>query len=722
MLLRFSATLLLLCVSIPYALHAHAQPASWVWPDEWMAHSAFFNTWAVPDAPVAMQAAPRSWLWGPTPFAVVDEPYAEFATALRLVEYFDKGRMEINDPSADRASPWFVSSGLLVTEMVTGQVQKGDSTFEARSPATVLVAGDPGSPEAPTYASFASHTAPSHDLTGQPLSGRIARDGTISPYTPTGDTSSYLSASYDPVSGHNIPAVFSDWMSQPGPILQQGHLTQGQLFDPLYLLGRPITEPYWADVLIDNNPATVLIQLYERRALTYNPANPPEWRVEMANVGRAYYDWRYASAPPPPAIATEIRADKVEISGYNWPPNSSVTMQIGFTIPHGLGPLVGPATISADSAGRFFAPWPLTNDTRLSLNQKVAITIAQSGDYSVSLPLAYGLPSGRTQISGTVVSIEHARPFSSEAILQTLDGAQWSLHLSDADLVRYSEGTEAPMSQLEAGEFVSVDGFARGRYISNPYSFRILSASSSGAHIGYQWSADGQRLMASGSGWPTSQSISLAVSQAITGTAQLIAQPFASLTPDSRGNLSGSVDSPAFDASSWLYAISTGKSGGPVQVALPFQSVSTSSAPQLYITSQSGEQLAFAGSSCWLKACADGPGVPLPSYPIGVSPGETIMLRGRLGPDPDFGPTPLSFSAQLYPYPERQPVLPGTTLNFTPEGQPTFSTGDLPGTPSALALPQHSLQGKYAMQVTVTWPDPTGGTSVATYGLTIQVN
>ena len=37
----------------------------------------------------------------------------------------------------------------------------------------------------------------------------------------------------------------------------------------------------------------VLVQIYERRVLTYTPANPPEWQVEMGNVGRHYYLWRH---------------------------------------------------------------------------------------------------------------------------------------------------------------------------------------------------------------------------------------------------------------------------------------------------------------------------------------------------------------------------------------------------------------------------------------------
>ncbi len=36
------------------------------------------------------------------------------------------------------------------------------------------------------------------------------------------------------------------------------------------------------------------MQLYERRVLTYTPTNPEPYKVEMGNVGRHYYSWRYS--------------------------------------------------------------------------------------------------------------------------------------------------------------------------------------------------------------------------------------------------------------------------------------------------------------------------------------------------------------------------------------------------------------------------------------------
>jgi hypothetical protein len=40
----------------------------------------------------------------------------------------------------------------------------------------------------------------------------------------------------------------------------------------------------------------VLVQLFERRILTYTPGNPRGFEVEMGNVGQHYHRWRYGFA------------------------------------------------------------------------------------------------------------------------------------------------------------------------------------------------------------------------------------------------------------------------------------------------------------------------------------------------------------------------------------------------------------------------------------------
>jgi hypothetical protein len=107
------------------------------------------------------------------------------------------------------------------------------------------------------------------------------------------------------VLGHNIPNVFWDFMNQRGPVqvsspggatsavMQTIPLAEDTILDWEADLGYPITEPYWTNVKIGGASKWVLVQAFQRRVLTYVADNPPGWQVEMGNVGRHYYDWRY---------------------------------------------------------------------------------------------------------------------------------------------------------------------------------------------------------------------------------------------------------------------------------------------------------------------------------------------------------------------------------------------------------------------------------------------
>lgn len=111
----------------------------------------FEATWARTDKPVADGQVSRTWIWGPgANTAPMTEEYADSPGGERTVQYFDKSRMEINNPDADPGSDWYVTNGLLVVEMMTGQMQIGDHEFVPHDPAQVNVAGDAGDPATPT--------------------------------------------------------------------------------------------------------------------------------------------------------------------------------------------------------------------------------------------------------------------------------------------------------------------------------------------------------------------------------------------------------------------------------------------------------------------------------------------------------------------------------------------------------------------------------------------
>src|SRR5690348_16389756 len=142
---------------------------------------AFQRTWERTDKPVADGKANRSWYWGPTPGFSVQEAYKNAPGGQRLVQYFDKTRMEINNPAGDKTSPFYVTNGLLATELMTGRMQVGVNSFEKRCPATIPLASDTTDTSAPTYATFGKlMNQPKRDQTGQKALAVTDQAGTVS--------------------------------------------------------------------------------------------------------------------------------------------------------------------------------------------------------------------------------------------------------------------------------------------------------------------------------------------------------------------------------------------------------------------------------------------------------------------------------------------------------------------------------------------------------------
>ncbi|RIK43483.1 MAG: hypothetical protein DCC58_09570 [Chloroflexi bacterium] len=258
--------------------------------------AAFDAVWATTDALVAGGGAGYSWFWGPTVNLDTWESYAESPNGARQVRYYDKSRMEITNPDGDSSSIWYVTNGLLTVELVTGRMQTGNSRWEQRPPAQVKVAGDPtNNPGTPTYATFANLATTDgssnrvSNRTGQPVTQFLAGNGQVASTEDGGVTLAHYRAE----TGHNIASVFWSWANSAN-----SGLRPDQGVDWLYVLGFPITEPFWIDATIGGTQQRVLVQLFERRALTYNPANPPQFRVEFGNIGLHYQLWRYSESQP----------------------------------------------------------------------------------------------------------------------------------------------------------------------------------------------------------------------------------------------------------------------------------------------------------------------------------------------------------------------------------------------------------------------------------------
>jgi hypothetical protein len=264
-------------------------------PINMFAHPRFQPTWERTDALVAAGDAVRTWMWGPVPLTgPVTEPYLEAPDGNRIVQYYDKTRMEFtNHPDVEPSSIWAVTNGLLVVELVTGQMQVGDDEFVERFPSQVNVAGDQGSSTSPVYATFTNLLGPAEDRTGELITQRIDRDGTVS-LAPNLGAQAISYGAYDDVSGHNIAEPFWEFMTSEALVYVEGQEVVENLFtNPFFATGRPITEAYWSVVPVKGTDRLVLLQCFERRCLTYNAGNKPGWQVEAGNVGRHYYDWRY---------------------------------------------------------------------------------------------------------------------------------------------------------------------------------------------------------------------------------------------------------------------------------------------------------------------------------------------------------------------------------------------------------------------------------------------
>src|SRR5215212_5446434 len=74
----------------------------------------FLKLWSRTDSLVLGNQVSRTYLWGPAPFTgAIQEPYVDSPGGSRLVQYFDKSRMEITHPEGNKSDIFYVSNGLL---------------------------------------------------------------------------------------------------------------------------------------------------------------------------------------------------------------------------------------------------------------------------------------------------------------------------------------------------------------------------------------------------------------------------------------------------------------------------------------------------------------------------------------------------------------------------------------------------------------------------------
>jgi hypothetical protein len=215
--------------------------------------------------------------WGPAGNMGAQEQYREAPGGQRLVQYFDKGRMELADPATGT-----VTNGLLASELVSGQMQVGDSTFQNRGAARIPMAGDPDN-AGPTYAALGSTAATVLDATpprmGAAVTTTVAADGTVTAGAMATGVGPTAMGAYDETTRHNVAQAFAAYRARVG----------------LAAIGLAKSEPFLATVKVGGVQRQVMVQVFERRVLTYTADNAEAFRVEMGNIGQHYYRWRYCA-------------------------------------------------------------------------------------------------------------------------------------------------------------------------------------------------------------------------------------------------------------------------------------------------------------------------------------------------------------------------------------------------------------------------------------------
>jgi nitrous oxidase accessory protein NosD len=265
-----------------------------------LSHPDFVDVWDRTDLPVQQGQVNRTWMWGPganTP--LLQEAYAEAEGGTRTVQYTDKSRMELPVHDVPPDSDWFITQGLLATELMTGNLQLGDATFEQHPPADIYVAGDPANNQSPTYAQMGELIDRPTRTGGNVITEVLTSDGAIE-NDPFLDMFGVWDAYYVDATGNHIASVFWDFMNSTGTVYENGQFVEGDVFtNPFYAIGFPITDAFWGNVTVAGQPQEVLIQCFERRCLTFAPLNDPGWEVESGNIGQHYYDWRYEHISDP---------------------------------------------------------------------------------------------------------------------------------------------------------------------------------------------------------------------------------------------------------------------------------------------------------------------------------------------------------------------------------------------------------------------------------------
>jgi hypothetical protein len=284
-------------------------------------HPAFETIYNRVDSP-AVNTGSRPYIWD-KPLSVKTERWDSATDKQRTVQYFSKGKMELNQIAG---APPTVTFSRLAHDLATGAKMVSDDRLQAYDPSILPVYGDlnPRTNPAPRYADF------TRDVFGSVLPNRVGRDITtiIRSGRRFAERSTRLepkvqNAYYEVRSGRNIAEPFWTFFNATGKIRTvTGAVTDGLLFNWQEVVGYPLSDPYWMFYLQDGKTTEAIVQLFEKRVLLYIPSAPDETKIQFNDVGAHYLSWAY---DPYPGVGNQDTSVPESINGKVVPSFGGIT-------------------------------------------------------------------------------------------------------------------------------------------------------------------------------------------------------------------------------------------------------------------------------------------------------------------------------------------------------------------------------------------------------------
>jgi hypothetical protein len=245
----------------------------------------------------AVRDASRPYFWGEDSLAIKTERWDTAPDQQRLVQFFPKGKMELN--AIPGGAP-IVTFGRLAHDLATGAYMVSDDRLQAYEPSRRPVHGDNSlTNPAPRYTDFANDvfSTVATPSVGGVITRAIRSGRQLGLRSPTAQPV-VRNAYYEIRTGHNIAEPFWAFFNAKGNVGNaNGQVSDALMFSWEELVGYPLSDPYWMNFTQDGKTTEALVQLFERRVMLFIPSAPDGLKVQFNEVGRHYVSWAYDPYP-----------------------------------------------------------------------------------------------------------------------------------------------------------------------------------------------------------------------------------------------------------------------------------------------------------------------------------------------------------------------------------------------------------------------------------------